>query len=451
MGSKKPEEVLPMCSDSSQGVDVTCEDIAIKLQNVSKCFHIYEKPHHRIFQSLMGEKKTYGKEFWALKDASFEIKKGQTVGIVGGNGAGKSTLLQMICGTLTPTLGEIQVEGRITALLELGAGFNPEFTGQENVYLNAALLGLSKQEIDARYNEILEFADIGEFINQPVKTYSSGMYVRLAFAIQANLDPDVFIVDEALAVGDAYFVQRCMHRFNELKKRGVTILLVTHDANAVKKHCEKAIWIDKGSLRMEGNSTEVVDLYLADLFKRKVIKNNDRSSAKTSSTNSSHKYETNIPNISRRLGDQSCSILGVALYDKKHNEIHSINVESEVVLSFSVINNNIEDKVNVLAGYVFRTSRGEEFASTNTQMEEVFVDMCAIGEILTVNMRIFIPFLHPGVYTFSPTVGFLNERGISILGDRIENAIALDIVSDEVIITPIRMKTEVNIKKVETE
>jgi len=424
-------------------------NVAIKINNVSKKYHIYDAPIDRIKQKIFSRGKKYYKEFKALDDISFEVKKGETVGIIGRNGAGKSTLLQMICGTLMPTQGDIEIAGRVTALLELGAGFNPEFTGRENVYLNATLLGLTKHEIDEKYDRILEFADIGEFINQPVKTYSSGMYVRLAFSIQANLEPDVFIVDEALAVGDAYFVQRCMHRFNELKKNGTTILLVTHDANAVKKHCERAIWIDEGSMRMEGESSDVVDLYIADLFKRDIIKSdNDRNKATSDATENIEKYETRIPNIDRRLGDQSCCILGVALYNSDNKEVNVINVESEVTLSFSVINNNISNKVKVLAGYVFRTSRGEEFASTNTQMEEVSVDMCETGEIFTVNMKISIPFLHPGAYTFSPTVGYLDSQDVPVLSDRIENAIALEVLSQDVIVTPIRMRTKICINKV---
>ena len=182
----------------------------IRVENLSKCYQIYDKPQHRLWQGLFRGRKQFFREFWALKDVSFEVRRGETVGIIGRNGSGKSTLLQMICGTLTPTSGTIDVRGRVGALLELGAGFNPEFTGRENVYMNGSILGLTREEIDARYEDIVAFADIGQFIDQPLKTYSSGMYVRLAFAVIANIEADVLVIDEALAVGDAFFVQKCM-------------------------------------------------------------------------------------------------------------------------------------------------------------------------------------------------------------------------------------------------
>jgi lipopolysaccharide transport system ATP-binding protein len=215
-------------------------EVAIKVQNLSKCYEIYDKPRDRLLQMLSRGKKKYCREFWALRDVSFEIRKGETVGIVGRNGSGKSTLLQILCGTLNPTSGTVETHGRIAALLELGSGFNPEFTGRENVYLNASILGLSKEEIDARYDAIIEFADIGDFINQPVKTYSSGMLVRLAFSVQAQVEPDILIVDEALAVGDAKFQARCFDRLKKLKENGTSILLVTHSSEQIVTHCDHA-------------------------------------------------------------------------------------------------------------------------------------------------------------------------------------------------------------------
>src|SRR3990167_2532409 len=195
-------------------------ETAIKITNLSKCYHIYDKPHDRLLQMLMRGRKQYYREFWALNDVSFEIKKGETVGIIGRNGSGKSTLLQMICGTLNPTKGQVETHGRIAALLELGSGFNPEFTGRENVYMNASVLGLSNEEIDARFDDIAAFADIGEFIEQPVKTYSSGMMVRLAFAVIAHVDADILVIDEALSVGDAFFTQKCMRFLRKFMEKG---------------------------------------------------------------------------------------------------------------------------------------------------------------------------------------------------------------------------------------
>ena len=244
-------------------------EIAVKTQNLSKCYQIYDKPQDRLkqftytrFQRLAGRQpKQYFREFWALKDVSFEIKRGETVGIIGRNGSGKSTLLQMICGTLNATGGSIETNGRIAALLELGSGFNPEFTGRENVYMNASVLGLSKEKIDARFEKIAAFADIGEFIEQPVKIYSSGMYIRLAFAVIAHVDADILIVDEALSVGDAVFTQKCMRFIRDFQQRG-TLLFVSHDTAAVQNLCQSAIWLGHGQIRMVGNSKNVSEAYL---------------------------------------------------------------------------------------------------------------------------------------------------------------------------------------------
>lgn len=236
-------------------------DLALRIANLNKCYHIYEKPKHRLLQMLCHGRRQFYREFWALKDFSMEIKKGETVGIIGRNGAGKSTLLQIICGTLNPTSGVIEAKGRIAALLELGAGFNPEFTGKENIYMSAAIYGLTRDVVDERLDTILGFADIGDFVNQPVKTYSSGMYVRLAFAVITNVDADILVIDEALAVGDAVFTQKCM-RFIRKFKDGGTLLFVSHDMGSVLSLCDRAIWLHDGKLRSAGDSREISKEYL---------------------------------------------------------------------------------------------------------------------------------------------------------------------------------------------
>lgn len=238
-------------------------EIAISVRNVGKTFRMYKRPQDRLLQRF--SRKRRFTEFHALSDLSFEVKKGETVGIIGRNGSGKSTLLQMICGTLTPTEGEIQVNGRIAALLELGAGFNPEFTGRENVYLNATILGLTREQIDARLDDIFAFAEIGEFVDQPVKTYSSGMYVRLAFSVIAHVDADILVIDEALAVGDALFTQKCMRFLRKFRENG-TILFVSHDSHAVTNLCQRAIWLKEGKIEEQGPAKEVAEAYLASLF-----------------------------------------------------------------------------------------------------------------------------------------------------------------------------------------
>lgn len=244
-------------------------EISIKVENLSKCYQIYEQPRDRLKQFVLPRlqrtirqtPKQYFREYWALKEVSFEVKKGETIGIIGRNGSGKSTLLQMICGTLSPTAGSIQTRGRIAALLELGSGFNPEFTGRENVYMNGAVLGLSKEDIDQRFNDIATFADIGEFIDQPVKTYSSGMYVRLSFSVIAHVDAEILVIDEALAVGDAVFTQKCMRFLRKFQEHG-TLIFVSHDMSSVLNLCDRSIWLHCGKLRQAGDSKSIADSYL---------------------------------------------------------------------------------------------------------------------------------------------------------------------------------------------
>ena len=244
-------------------------DVVISLKNIGKCYEMYRKPFHRLWQTLSRGKRQFYKEFWALNDISFDIQCGECVGIIGRNGSGKSTLLQIIAGTLTPTTGNIETKGKGAALLELGSGFNPEFTGRENIYLNGAVLGLSKQEINEKFNDIAEFADIGEFIDHPVKTYSSGMVVRLTFAVQAQLEPDILIIDEALAVGDAAFQMKCISRMKCLMDSGVTVLFVSHSIQSVRSFCKWAIWLDRGEIRMKGKTSEVTSQYMEYLVSGK--------------------------------------------------------------------------------------------------------------------------------------------------------------------------------------
>lgn len=249
-------------------------EVAIKVENVSKCYQIYDTPRARLKQFVLPRlrhaiglsRPQYFREFWALRDVSFEVKKGETVGIIGRNGSGKSTLLQMICGTLNPTSGSIEAHGRISALLELGSGFNPEFTGRENVYMNAAILGVGKDEIDARFDDIAAFADIGDFIEQPVKSYSSGMLVRLAFAVAINVEPEILIVDEALSVGDELFQRKCFSRIEALRARGATVFFVSHSASQIVELCDRAVLMDEGKCLAIGVPKIIVGAYQKLLY-----------------------------------------------------------------------------------------------------------------------------------------------------------------------------------------
>lgn len=245
-------------------------DIAIKVENLSKCYQIYDTPRDRLKQFILPRlhhltgqtPRQYFREFWALKDISFEVKKGETVGIIGRNGSGKSTLLQLICGTLNPTSGSITTYGRIAALLELGSGFNPEFTGRENVYMSCALLGLNEEETDARFDDIATFADIGDFIEQPVKTYSSGMFVRLAFAVNIVFQPEIMVVDEALAVGDMAYQAKCMTALRRLQDKGATVLFVSHDISSIKSLCSQAIYLEHGQVKGFGKAASIAEDYV---------------------------------------------------------------------------------------------------------------------------------------------------------------------------------------------
>lgn len=243
-----------MSSDARSAHD----DVVVRIRDAGKCYHMYDRPADRLKQALFRWRRTYFREFWAVRGVSLEVRRGEAVGIIGRNGSGKSTLLQMIAGTLAPTEGSVEIAGRVAALLELGSGFNPEFSGRDNVYLNGAILGLSRQEIDERFDAIASFADIGPFIDQPVKTYSSGMLVRLAFAVQVQVEPDLLIVDEALAVGDALFQKRCFQRLEQLRSQGVTLLFVSHDQESVRTLTSRALLLHEGRPRALGPSGEVV-------------------------------------------------------------------------------------------------------------------------------------------------------------------------------------------------
>jgi lipopolysaccharide transport system ATP-binding protein len=387
----------------------------------------------------------YFHEFWAIKDVSFEIKKGETMGIIGRNGSGKSTLLQLISGTLTPTNGSVATHGRIAALLELGSGFNPEFTGRENVYMNAAVLGLSKADIDTRFDEIASFADIGDFIEQPVKMYSSGMYVRLAFAIQANVDPEILIVDEALAVGDAYFVHKCMSRFHKLRETGTTILFVSHDATAVKTLCNSAVWIDQGEVVANGASGMVVDQYLSSIKKQPVVIDFSSSDTERKKITAANVIDSNgeheIPNIDRRLGDQSCVFVGIGLYNHEMENAVIIENDSEIWLRTTFKNIGLNQSQLLVMGYSLRNSRGVDIASTNSEIEEKIITAPAMGDNATVRVGIELPLLHPGSYSLSVSLGYRDNGGVMRDADSITNAVVFDVTSKKMIHVLMSLKT----------
>jgi lipopolysaccharide transport system ATP-binding protein len=410
-------------------------DIAIRVQNLSKCYQIYDNPGDRLKQfvaprikRLLGKAYTpYFREFWALKDVSFEVKRGETVGIIGRNGSGKSTLLQIICGTLTPTGGTVQTNGRVAALLELGSGFNPEFTGRENVYLNAAVLGLSREEVDARFDKIAAFADIGEFIDQPVKIYSSGMYVKLAFAVIAHVDADILVIDEALAVGDAVFIQKCMRFIRAFQERG-TLLFVSHDTASVQNLCESAIWLGNGQMKLVGTSKEVSEAYLQytlqEVYGQEVKltlinesthdlspdarKTQPLSSLLPVTTLPVHKYEEKLTvqdNLSNANGWKTgmADVTSLALSKMDGNTDITYEGGEKVCLTITAIAH--VDLANPILGFIFKDRLAQDLFGENTlPFTATHKRTVKAGQSFTAQFEFKLPMLPNGQYVVMASV-----------------------------------------------
>ncbi|MEH2380963.1 MAG: ABC transporter ATP-binding protein [Nostoc sp.] len=390
------------------------EEIAISLKNVSKCFKRYSRPVDRLKEVLLpGKSRT--DEFWALRDINIEIPKGQTVGIVGRNGSGKSTLLQIIVGTLTPSSGDVRVDGRVSALLELGSGFNPEFTGRQNVFFNGRLLGLSQKEIEDRFDDIAAFADIGDFIEQPVKTYSSGMYVRLAFAVAVNVDPEILIVDEALAVGDIVFQHRCMRRMRTMMDSGVTTLFVSHDAGAIKTLCNSAVMIHDGKIHTTGLPNAVVIEYLKlvtelELGLAQEIEVNSQQQINTVVDNgiqalNSPNFDIESPSSSfskaTRRGSGKARIESVKILnqlDEYAGETPIFAFNEEVTL---VVNLKVYSVIkSCIIGFHVCDKNGNEVIGSNTLEENIKIDKLDPGEEIEIKFKFNLP-LRPSSYSLT--------------------------------------------------
>jgi len=357
------------------------EEIAIQVNHISKLYKLYDKPSDRLKESLGLTKKKCYHEHFALDDVSFNIKKGETVGIIGTNGAGKSTILKIITGVLNPSEGQLHVNGRISALLELGAGFNMEYTGIENVYLNGTMIGFKKEEIDERLESILSFADIGDFINQPVKTYSSGMFVRLAFAVAINIDPEILIVDEALSVGDVFFQAKCYRKFEDFKAQGKTILFVTHDLGSINKYCDRVILLNKGKMVSEGNTKEVVDLYKKLLVSPEIETEAHDTDIETRENKIWKQSIRRNPNTIE-YGDKKAEIVDYCIRDNTNtitNTIEKGTIFSVVmkVKFFDIIREPI-------FAFTIKDLRGTEVTGTNTMFENIRINPKQSGDIQTV-------------------------------------------------------------------
>lgn len=415
--------------------DVSGEvDRAIVVEGVGKCYQIYERPQDRLKQALLPRlgrlvglrSADYFREFWALRDISLTVARGETVGIIGRNGSGKSTLLQIICGTLSPTLGRVAVSGRVGALLELGSGFNPEFTGRENVFMNGAILGMSAAEIASKYADIVAFADIGDFIEQPVKTYSSGMYVRLAFAVIAHADADILVIDEALSVGDVFFAQKCMRFLREFQAHG-TVLFVSHDAGAVMNLCDRVFWIDDGGKAMDGPAKSVCEAYLASAYGHRPMSvaaptnaesagmtqddpssdaaiqmpaHDDRSDADyfDPTLDHSHVRVFRFDPQSVGFGDGGASIVAARLESAEGDVIS--HVDGGDIVRLVVLAQAHRDISRPIIGFLLKDRLGQQLFGTNTYVDSGPVaPPIAASKSVEATFEFRMPYLPPGRYT----------------------------------------------------
>lgn len=397
--------------------------MVVNFQNVSKNYPIYDSPGQRLAELLTLNRVKRHRDFEALKDVSFEVKRGETFCVVGENGSGKSTLLQIVAGILQPTRGIADITGRVSALLELGAGFNPEFSGRDNVYLNAAILGLSAREVDTLYPRIIEFAEIGEFIDQPVKTYSSGMVVRLAFSVAIHVHPEILLVDEALAVGDIYFRQRCMRKVHELRSQGVTILFVSHAIGDIKAIGDRTLWLDHGRVREIGDTEKVVTKFQAAMTEKdsRYVEKNPLP-ATDGTIELPPEVATRIPNVDHRHGNGRARVIGITVIDEFGAPVQVLSPGSRVVVRISARAGEPIGSPNV--GFMLRNHLGIDFAGTNVMREGFQLPPLRAQETLTVDFHVQLPELYPGNFSFSPAIadGTLTEYNMC---DWIDNALTL--------------------------
>ena len=424
----------------------------IHAEKVSKCFRIYRHPSDHLKELFTLGRRTYHDSFWAVKDVDVQVERGCCLGIIGENGSGKSTLLRMIAGVLRPTSGKIDVGGRVSALLELGAGFNPHFTGRENIYLNASILGFSDAQTRERIPSIEKFAEIGEFVDRPVRTYSSGMFVRLAFAVAIHMDPDILIVDEALAVGDLFFQQRCIRRIQQLKSQGVTLVFVSHDLGLIRSLADQTIWMEHGQVHMEGKTDEVVSKYLAAMVTRgrkevmeeepvgKSLVTSDELSMSEEATAKIPSFITHLPNVDHRYGNGKARIQGIGIYSAAGEPANAVTQGNRICIRISA--EFMEDVTHPNVGFMLRNRLGEDVAGTNAMHEGVRLPSARAGERLSVDFIMDLPFLQAGFYHFSPAVadGDLNQYEMC---DWVDNAFAIEVIPQGTTYGHLRIPTRV--------
>ncbi len=431
--------------------------IAIEVKDLTKSYKLYEKPMDRLKDSLGLAGKKKFKEHLALNHVNLTVKKGETVGIIGTNGSGKSTILKIITGVLSPTSGEVNVDGHISALLELGAGFNMEYNGIDNIYLNGMMIGFSEDEITKRLDSILQFADIGDYVYQPVKTYSSGMFVRLAFAVAINIDPEILIVDEALSVGDVFFQAKCYHKFEEFKKQGKTILFVSHDLSSISKYCDRAVLLNQGVLLGEGTPKEMIDIYKQVLVGQYPLPGSDvknllddediRSAAATASNNAAEasdkgsdskdkknkdkkvkdkKSKSNNPDT-LEYGDGAASIESFYVTDSNGLKSNSIIKGTDFTVHMRV--RFIRDVSAPIFAFTFKNIMGIEITGTNSMVEKAFLDPAKAGDVKDISFSQNMT-LQGGEYLISFGVtGFEQDR--FTVYHRLYDALNITVVSDK--------------------
>ena len=377
-------------------------DSVIEIKNISKIYNLYNKPSDRLKEALFSRKSRHT-EFAALNDVSFNVNKGEILGIIGKNGSGKSTILKIITSVLTPTSGECIVKGKIAALLELGAGFNMEYTGIENIYLNGQMIGFSKEEMDKKLQDIINFADIGEHIYQPVKTYSSGMFARLAFSVAISVDPDILIVDEALSVGDVFFQNKCYRRFEEFRERGKTILFVTHDMGSVIRYCNRCVLLNAGKKVAEGKPQEMVDLYkriMVGQWNENEENTQDSTSIQSSNVKADESWKDQIstnPDI-EVYGDGRADIIDFGIFSDTGDIGNNVYKGDYYSVKMKVRIN--EDNLNPIFAFKLRDIKGTELTGTNTMLEDIDTSQCKKGDIVTITFR-QKQYLQPGQYLVS--------------------------------------------------
>lgn len=434
-------------------------NLAINVCDVTKIYRLYDKPIDRLKESISLTHKKYHKEFFALDKISFSVEKGSTVGIIGTNGSGKSTILKIITGVLNPTTGSVEVDGNISALLELGAGFNMDYTGIENIYMNGTMMGFSREQMEAKLPEILEFADIGDFVHQPVKTYSSGMFVRLAFALAINVEPEILIVDEALSVGDVFFQAKCYRRMEEIRKTGTTILMVTHDMGSVIKYCDKVILLNKGEFLAEGPAGEMVDLYKkilagrmddleADLAKRldsnfsdMMELNNDINKTQAKEYHGLMKEKISINPNKTEYGDGRAEIYDLGLLDSKGELTNLLLKGEEFTIREKIrFNANIESPIFT---FTIKDKKGTELSGTNTMFEGVEVKPVKPGDEAVVEFKQKMT-LQGGEYLLSMScTGF--ENGTHVVYHRLYDVTFITVISNKNTVGVYDMESKVNL------